>query len=155
MLRVFFRRQKWFASVSASSASKGSVILVDGRYLEVEKNESKHVARQAGYIKLEALDILTGKVTHMQLSANGKVNKVETVKVPTQVQYVDEAAGVLVVADADFNPVEVPLAYCREFAPFMMAGDTVTLVKDTEEDKLVKCLFSLPILQRSKTMAKK
>ena len=153
MLRVLSRRLL-FPTVSATSAGKGSVIVLDGRYFEVERNESKHVARQAGFIKIEAIDILSGKVQHVQLSASGKVQRVETVKVPTQVQYVDQAAGVVVVADAEFNPVEVPIAYCQNYLQFLEAGDTVTLIKDSEEDKLVKCTFSLPIIQRSKTMKK-
>ena len=153
MLRL--RIPRLFPSVPAPFATKGSVILQDDRYLEIEKNESQPVARQAGFIKLETIEILTGKKEYMQLSANGKIHKVDTEKVATQVQYVDRAAGVLVVADAEFNPIEVPLAYVSSYAGFLEAGDACTLVKDSETGSLVKCIFALPVLQRVAKAGKK
>ena len=143
-----------FPSVTASSAGKGSVIRIGEKYYDVEKCESKHVARQAGFVKMDATEILTGKKEHMQLSANGRVDRVDLEKVSTQVQYVDKPAGVLVVADTDFNPIEVPLVYCQGFQNVLEAGDQVALMKDSENGNLVKCSFSVAVINKQR-LAKK
>ena len=121
------------------------------KYYEIEKNESKHVARQAGFIKIDATEILTGKKEHFQLSSNGKVDAVEIVKVPTQVQYIDKPSKMLVLADAEFNTIEVPMALCEHVAAYLEPGMQVTLVRDVENSEVVKCLFPTSVLMQVRT----
>ena len=143
-----------FPSVSVNAASKGSIIVHEGKYLEILSNESKHVARQAGFVKIEASEVLTGKKEHLQYSANGKVHKVEIAKEQTQVQYVDKASGMVIVADADFNTQEVPVHFFKEVIAFLEPGTQVTINRDSEQGEIVKCQFPGPLVQKARAAKK-
>ena len=143
-----------FPSVPVSGASKGTILLHEGRYVEVQSNESKHVARQAGFVKLETSEVLTGKKEFMQFSANGKVHKVDIAKEPTQVQYVDKQAGAVVVADADFNTMEIPVHFFKDVLAFLEPGSAVTVNRDAETGDIVRCQFSSPMVQKARAAKK-
>ena len=124
---------------------------MNDKYYEVEKSELRHIARQAGFCKVDAFEVLTGKKESMQFSSNGKLEKIETVKINTQVQYVDKSAKVLVLADDQFNTVEVPIDHCDPtYVPHLDAGTTVVLIKDAESGDLVKCLFPSSLMMKAK-----
>ena len=93
---------------------------------------------------------LTGKKEFMQFSANGKVHKVEIIKELTQVQYIDKTAGMVVVADADFNQLEIPIHFFKEILPFLEPGTQVTINRDAEQYATVKCQFASPLLPKAK-----
>ena len=142
-----------FPSVSASSTPKGSIILIDNKYFEILANESKHVARQAGFIKIEAAEVLTGKKEHLQLSANGKVHKVEMTKENTSVQYIEKQT--LFLAEEAYNTVEVPLSHVpADIIPYLEPGTSVGLMRDSENGNLVKCQFPSAILMKAKNKQK-
>jgi translation elongation factor P/translation initiation factor 5A len=127
---------------------------MNDKYYDVVANESKHSGRQAGYIKMDASEILTGKKEHFQLSASARINKIDLVKEITQVQYVDKQTQMLVCADAEFNTVEVPLVYVKDVVAVLEPGDAVTVVKDSENGKIVKCQFSGPIQMKARNLKK-
>lgn len=147
-------RRLLFPSVPATTAGKGSFITMGGKYYEVEKIEAKHVARQAGFIKIEAVEILSGKKEHMQLSSNGKIDKVETTRVTTQVQYIDKPTNMVVLADEEFNTIEVSMDHCSHVAAFLEPGTQIMVFKDTETGDVVKCTFPSSVLMKARGVAR-
>ena len=154
MLRVVRNTVRLFPSVSVTTAPKGTVILHDGKYFDIVSNESKHIARQAGFVKVEATEVLSGKKEYLQFSANGKVHKVDIIKEPTQVQYIDKSSGMVVVADADYNQLEIPIQFFKEVLAFLEPGTQVTVNRDAEQDTIVKCQFPSPLLQKARSASK-
>ena len=153
MLNCLARANR-FPLALASSTVRGSFIKMNDKFYEVEKSELRHIARQAGFCKVDAFEVLTGKKESMQFSSNGKVEKIDTVKINTQVQYVDKASRILVLADEQFNTVEVPIEHCdASYLPHLDAGTIVVLIKDVESGDLVKCLFPSSLMMKAKVGA--
>eukprot|EP00427_Karlodinium_veneficum_P022295 CAMPEP_0169121288 /NCGR_PEP_ID=MMETSP1015-20121227/32586_1 /TAXON_ID=342587 /ORGANISM="Karlodinium micrum, Strain CCMP2283" /LENGTH=182 /DNA_ID=CAMNT_0009184377 /DNA_START=33 /DNA_END=581 /DNA_ORIENTATION=+ len=119
--------------VSCSDIRKGMIILHDGRYVEVETWQPSKTGRSAQSYKVAFVDLETGKPGDTKYGGTGKVTRIEPDKFVLMVSYVDSDESKVVLADEDYNEVELPLA---KFDKAPAEGAKVVMWKD--DDALVK-----------------
>mmetsp|Transcript_24181 Transcript_24181/g.56191 ORF Transcript_24181/g.56191 Transcript_24181/m.56191 type:complete len:165 (+) Transcript_24181:65-559(+) len=114
--------------ISAADVRKGMVILHNNAYIEITDWAATGQGRQARAYQVSYEDCETGNKQSTKLPT--KVTKVECDKHSLQVMYSDSDAKKVVLADAEYNEVELPLSRFGGSSP--SDGAQVTVWKDDE-----------------------
>mmetsp|Transcript_63662 Transcript_63662/g.110959 ORF Transcript_63662/g.110959 Transcript_63662/m.110959 type:complete len:177 (+) Transcript_63662:69-599(+) len=113
----------------SSDIRKGMIFLFEGKYVECEEWQPSKTGRGSQSYKVAYKELETGKPGETKFSSNAKVTRVEPDKDVCMVSYVDKETNNVVLADEDFNEVEVPVS---RFKSAPAEGAKVVIWKDDE-----------------------
>merc|ERR1719401_425195 len=119
--------------VSVSDIRKGMIFLHEGKYVECEEWQPSKTGRGSQSYKVAFKDLETGKPGDTKFGGVGKVTRIEPDKFVLMVSYVDSDEKKVVLADEDYNEVELPLSRFDK-AP----GEGAKVVMWKDDDALVK-----------------
>ncbi|XP_026191236.1 uncharacterized protein LOC34623216 [Cyclospora cayetanensis] len=98
-----------FASITASEARQGNILLVDGRRVEVMEFRLVKSGRGAASVSLSYVDLESLKSGTQTFSVQKKLEKIHPEKQLLHLMYVDTSNGAVVMADEKFDEVTIPL----------------------------------------------
>ena len=121
--------------VASCDLQRGSVFLRKGIYCEVRSSKPAGHGRSAdGAFEIRFRELRTRKAREMKLKETDTLEVVECERVSMPVMYKDDKR--LVLADADYNEVEVAMGQLGEAGDVLQCGHTVSVLY--HEGNLVK-----------------
>mmetsp|Transcript_27791 Transcript_27791/g.60758 ORF Transcript_27791/g.60758 Transcript_27791/m.60758 type:complete len:194 (-) Transcript_27791:18-599(-) len=141
------------SSVRLRDLQRGTIIIRGGHYCEVRSARLAGSGRSAGFYEVRLRELDTRKAREARLAETTTMEVVDCDRTEMQVAYVDMDAKRLVLADADFNEVEVPLDRLGLAAFLVGSGDKVSLW--THEGNLVKVVPPPAVADQVEAEAKK
>jgi translation elongation factor P/translation initiation factor 5A len=124
------------------------MIRMNGKYLEAVTVEAMKQGRGAATVLINYLDVAEKKKGEVRLSAGAKVEKCTLEKTIYEVQFMDYDAQQLVVADADYEQVEIPQKQIAGAEALLEAGMKVTIWR--HEGEIVKIAFPPDVVAKMK-----
>merc|ERR1711953_568361 len=117
--------------ISVTDLRKGMIYLADGKYCKVKEWQPAKTGRGAASYGITYEELDTGKEKENKYSSGSKVTKVDPDKASCEIMYVVKEDKKVVVADEDYNELEVPMT--RFPVPSdVVEGKKVTLFTDGE-----------------------
>ncbi|CAE7639855.1 efp [Symbiodinium pilosum] len=127
MTTAFCLRGASSALVASSDLQRGSVFLRKGIYCEVRSSKPAGHGRSAdGAFEIRYRELQTRKAREMKLKETEKLEVVECERVSMPVMYKDDQK--LVLADSDYNEVEVAAQQLGEAHEVLECGHTVSVL---------------------------
>mmetsp|Transcript_43439 Transcript_43439/g.114500 ORF Transcript_43439/g.114500 Transcript_43439/m.114500 type:complete len:191 (-) Transcript_43439:123-695(-) len=132
--------QRPFASsslVPARNVRRGAILLRDDQYVEVRGIRPAGSGRNAaGGYEVRLRELATRKARETKFEESKQLMVVECDRVEMVVMFKDDAGGRLVLANANYDEVEVPLVQMGDVAEVLDSGSTVTVWM--HDDTIVK-----------------
>merc|ERR1712176_497236 len=96
--------------IGAGDIRKGMIILHEGKYVEVNEWQPSRTGRSAMSYKVAYTDLETSKPSETKFGGTSKATKIEPDKFSLVVSYTDRDEKKVVLADEDYNEVELPMS---------------------------------------------
>ena len=123
------------ALIPVTEVRKGMYIKIEDKYGEVKVFHPHKQGRGAASYNVTYDELDTGKERLHKFTASSKVTRIEPDREECQVLYTKGSGKeekIVVLADAEYNEVEVPLAYFQGHSS-VPDGATATLYKDDND----------------------
>eukprot|EP00928_Gymnodinium_smaydae_P047924 TRINITY_DN32007_c0_g1_i1.p2 TRINITY_DN32007_c0_g1~~TRINITY_DN32007_c0_g1_i1.p2 ORF type:complete len:160 (+),score=43.25 TRINITY_DN32007_c0_g1_i1:75-554(+) len=131
------QQQRWAtrAPIGITELRKGMIYLSDGKYYEVKEWKSARTGRGAAAYTVSHEDLETGKTNDTKYGAGAKFTRVEPDKKTLALMYLERENNKAVLADEDYNEIEVPLERFGSSPP--QEGNKVVMWHD-DDGSIVK-----------------
>jgi translation elongation factor P/translation initiation factor 5A len=126
----FIRQCIRFESISVGAVRPGMILKMDGAYVEVKKYEHKREGRGGAMGAIEFVDLNTSKIGRVKLGVQQRLDKPDLEKTKLTVQYVDKDKGVIVVADENYEQMELPIKLAQGAENMLDPGTVIGVSLD-------------------------
>lgn len=143
--------RRCFATIGVSDVRQGCIVFLDGKPCEITEWRQIKSGRGAASIGLSYIDLNTFKSGDATFNVGKKLELIQPEKKPLTVMYVDESKGVVVLADAQFDEMELSLKLFGGAAVAPFLKPEVKVVVYLHEGTPIKVSLPPAVVQQMKS----